>query len=386
LAQLKAKSAPEFNSLDFMRQSTIYRWTPLTIATILVLMVTPVFWVTSLDITVASWFFDPTNPSDPWPQENALLWAFFYQASWLLSLGIVVLSVGLVVVARLGKIPAVWAPRGWSMLLVLVLGAGLLVNVAFKDNFGRYRPRQIEPFFGEQQYQMPLKPGVPGTGKSFPSGHPSPAFAMTILYFFWRGRRPKLAWIALLTSLGVGALMGVGRMAAGAHFLSDVIWTAYLMFATASLVYYGLLQVPEQDVRLEVGAPPGGMSTSQKIALTAVFALAILGSLFTKPVGHQSVYEMPAAELARLDSVELLYDKAEVQITEVSEAEPLRIEVTSRSFGAPGASILRDIQSSTDHLIFSVHHEGKFAEKGTVIHLSIPASARDKLEIVQGHL
>lgn len=365
-----------------MRQSTIYRWTPLIIATVLVVMITPVFWVTDLDIKAAALFFDPTNPDNPWPSADAPLWAFFYEASWLLSLAIMITSFGLVIAAKLGKLSPVWAPRGWALLLVLVLGAGLIVNLGFKDNFGRYRPRQTVDFLGAHQYQMPLEPGIPGTGRSFPSGHPTPAFALSLLYFFWRLKNPRLAWIALFSSLSLGALMGVGRMAAGAHFLSDIIWSGYLMFGTAAFVYYGLMRVPEQELRLEGGIKTP-FTTSQKISLASVLTLAIGISVFTKPIGHESVYELDATSVSLLDSIELRFDKAELEIEQIPDGEPLVIDVVSLSFGAPGASVRREITESPGSLIFDLYHEGHFTEKGTTIHVSVPESAVDKL-IIEG--
>lgn len=363
-----------------MRQSTIYRWTPLFIATILVVMVTPIFWVTSLDIDVAALFFDPSNPDEPWPSAEAPLWAFFYEASWLLSLAIMIASFVLVILAKIGKLSPVWAPRGWALLLVLVLGAGLIVNLGFKDNFGRYRPRQTVDFLGAHQYQMPLEPGIPGTGRSFPSGHPTPAFALSLLYFFWRLKNPRLAWACLIASLSLGALMGVGRMAAGAHFLSDIIWSGYLMFGTAAFVYYGLMRVPEQELRLEGGIKTP-FKTSQKISLASVLALAIGISVFTKPIGHESVYELDAASVSLLDSIQISFDKAEVEIQEVPNGEPLVIDVVSLSFGAPGASVRREITELPGSLVFNLFHEGHFTEKGTTIHVEVPESAVDKLNV-----
>ena len=363
-----------------MLQATLYRWTPLFVATILVFMVTPIFWVTPLDVSAARLFFDPGNLENPWPQADAPLWAFFYQASWLLSLGIIVVSMLLVVAARLGKISPVWAPRGWAMLMVLILGGGILVNMGFKDNFGRYRPRQTDDFLGAQQYQMPLQPGIAGTGKSFPSGHPVPAFALSLLYFFWRRKNPRWAWIALAASLSLGFLMGVGRMAAGAHYLSDIIWSGYFMFATAAVVYYAVLRVPEQELRLEGGIKTP-FTTSQKASLGAVIVIAVAISAFTKPIGHESVYQLDATSLAGLSSIELRFDKAELQIDEVPDGQPLRVEVVSRSFGAPGASVRREIEESSDQVLFNIYHEGHFTEKGTVISVRLPASAVDKLQI-----
>ncbi len=364
-----------------MNSSPLYRWSPLLIATLLVMAVTPVFWFTPLDLVAASWFFDAANPANPWPHENDLLWAFFYQASWMLSLGIILVSVALTLLARSGRLSPVWSPRGWALLLVLILGAGLVVNLIFKDNFGRYRPRQTEPLGGAYEYQIPLQPGIAGTGKSFPSGHPSPAFGLALFYLIWRGRRPLWAWPALAGALVLGGLMGVGRMAAGAHFMSDVIWSAYFMFATANVVYYAILRVPEQEARLAEGAALKPFSRLQRLGLGGVIALAVITSVFTKPIGYQAQLTYSGAELEAIQSILLQIDQADVQVLEVPDSSPLRIEVISRSFGMPGASVRRTTALRDGELYLRIWHEGRFTERGTAIALLVPADLADRLRI-----
>jgi membrane-associated PAP2 superfamily phosphatase len=46
-----------------------------------------------------------------------------------------------------------------------------------------------------------------------------------VLYF---GLTLALAWI-----------MGFTRMTSGGHFLSDILWSGYLVFLVAFLLYYG---------------------------------------------------------------------------------------------------------------------------------------------------
>ncbi len=359
----------------------LYRWTPLIIATLLVMAVTPLFWLTDLDLRAAAWFYRP-GLANVWPHEYDALWIFFYEASWIFGLLIVLGSVALLVAARRGLISLVWRPRSWAILLVLVLGVGLVVNVGFKDNFGRYRPRQIENFDGSFQYQVPWQPGIPGTGKSFPAGHPSPVFGLTIFYFIWRGRRPVLAWTSLGIALGVGGLMGVGRMAAGAHFLSDVIWSGWFMFATASLTYYQLVRVPEKEARIEAGEKLLPMSRTGKLVSAGLLGVAVAAALFAKPIGEEFSDHLDADELAGLEQLVVEYDSGELSIEQI-DGNAMQVDVVSRSFGVPGAQVRIKTTELEGVWRLDIAHRGRFTEKGTQIRLRLPASAADKL-VIQG--
>jgi membrane-associated PAP2 superfamily phosphatase len=67
-----------------------------------------------------------------------------------------------------------------------------------------------------------------GPGHCFPSGHAVAAFAFLLLYFQWRGTRPRLARGLLLAVLTFGALFGWAQLARGAHFPSHTLWSAWL--------------------------------------------------------------------------------------------------------------------------------------------------------------
>jgi len=68
-----------------------------------------------------------------------------------------------------------------------------------------------------------------------------------IFYFVYRRRLPAIArgWLAF--SIILGMTIGVGRMAAGAHFLSDVLWSGYICYLVALAVYYFALRIPNRE-------------------------------------------------------------------------------------------------------------------------------------------
>jgi membrane-associated PAP2 superfamily phosphatase len=55
------------------------------------------------------------------------------------------------------------------------------------------------------------------------------------LYFL--SRKHKAFYLALTVIFGL--TLGLTRMSMGGHFLSDILWSGYLVFFVAWLIYYG---------------------------------------------------------------------------------------------------------------------------------------------------
>ncbi|QLQ32405.1 MAG: phosphatase PAP2 family protein [Candidatus Thiothrix singaporensis] len=126
-------------------------------------------------------------------------------------------------------------------------GPGLLVNSLFKDHWGRPRPLQVEQLGGQEHYAPPGYFVANGHGRSFPSGHSSVGFAFIAFWFLLRRHKPTLAKMALLLSLLFGCTIGLTRMAAGGHFLSDVMWSGWVVLFASWLLYYPIMRIPERE-------------------------------------------------------------------------------------------------------------------------------------------
>ena len=191
------------------------------IAGLILGVLTVVFRVTNLDITIESLFYSPERG---WFLQHAHPWDFLYRYGNIPGL---VLASGGVIVFAAGffyRRAVKYRKAALFLGLVMVLGPGLIVNTAFKHYWGRPRPRQIQELGGTQKYLPVWQKGISGEGKSFPSGHASVAFYLFTPYFFLRKSRKRWALFLLLLGIAYGLFMGVARMAQGGHFPSDVVW------------------------------------------------------------------------------------------------------------------------------------------------------------------
>ncbi len=208
-----------------------------------VLLLTLVIRWTGLDLAISGWFFDPEAGGWPWGQS--------WLARGLYTLGAFpafLLAGGGALAWLMGwKLQGSVAPPNSAMFLVVLflIGPGLVVNVGFKQTWGRPRPSQVRQFGGERDF---LPVGTPGSGmhrnSSFPSGHAATAFYLIAPAFVVRSRRPRLA--AGLAAAGglFGALMGLARIAQGGHWVSDVLWSAAVVYFTAVILARWLFSPP----------------------------------------------------------------------------------------------------------------------------------------------
>ncbi len=121
------------------------------------------------------------------------------------------------------------------LIAVVAIGPGLVVNVVFKDHWGRARPRDVVEFGGAKAFTpaFVISDQCP-KNCSFVAGHPSMAFAMVALALV--AARKRRAWLIAL-ALTVGAVVGFGRIVQGGHFLSDVVFSAIFTVAVAVGLY-----------------------------------------------------------------------------------------------------------------------------------------------------
>lgn len=183
-----------------------------------------------------------------WPQLDLGAAAYWYQADggflskddWWVQLWYQLFKkahlVVILTLAWLWTASRIWRTHSERLLrtrlaflfVVLALGPGLLVNVVFKGEWGRARPSQIVDFGGSKTFSPAMVPADQcARNCSFVSGHASMGFFFIAFAWVFRDRR----W--LWGGIVLGALVGLGRMAQGGHFLSDVVFAFWSVYGTA---------------------------------------------------------------------------------------------------------------------------------------------------------
>jgi lipid A 4'-phosphatase len=131
--------------------------------------------------------------------------------------------------------------RAAALALVLLLGAGALVNGALKEQWGRPRPREVQDFSGVHPFVPALHPSRECVHNcSFVSGHAATGFALIAVGVFGPHAARQRWW---RIGAAAGVAVGTVRVVQGAHFLSDVVFCLLLMWATCVLLREAWLRI-----------------------------------------------------------------------------------------------------------------------------------------------
>ena len=205
-------------------------WIPLIMLGVLSCLVR----LDDLDLSVQRMFW---SPEGGWQLADRAWVQFLYDYGTWPSL--IVVGIGLLAWLASFRMPRLRPIRrfGGFLALAMILGPGLVINVAFKDHFGRPRPKQIQEFGGSGAFRPLGEPTFHAGERSFPSGHASMGFFWFApgIYFWQRHRRVALGFAAL--ALLHGSLMSLGRMAQGAHWFSDSLWAAGMVYLCSWVLY-----------------------------------------------------------------------------------------------------------------------------------------------------
>lgn len=231
------------------------------------------------DKAIMASVYDASAPiGQRFPLQEAPIWAFFndYNRYFTILLGgilLIMLFLSWVKKAKFGFI----GKYAWYGIFSLAIGVGLVVNVIFKDMWGRPRPRMttlwpdvtdpIGRFYSIWEPAFLDNPALIGEGVSFPSGHVSAIAAFIIIFYIFMNTKlwtEKLAkgdtkkewifvcikWGSLVFTIVAGILTGIGRIVAGAHHPSDVLWAFGMVFIVNAILYYFIFQLPKYEAKL----------------------------------------------------------------------------------------------------------------------------------------
>jgi lipid A 4'-phosphatase len=200
-----------------------------------------------LDLWVSGLFFASKTGFDGFASG---IWNQLRLAIWRVSEIVLALSILAYLAQRIASFPLLRATRhlsGFTAALYL-LGPGLLVDVLLKPLWGRARPAQVTDFGGSLAFTPPHVLSHQCTSNcSFVAGEMAGAVALAVVLFLvvdrMKGRitlsQQRIAQGLILL---VPLFVGVQRIAAGRHFLSDVLLSTIFVLLCAVLLKVLILQ------------------------------------------------------------------------------------------------------------------------------------------------
>lgn len=363
-------------------------WLPECISISVVMVVTLLLaWLTPIDRVLQRWFYD-AHAATSWPYADIWICRFFYYAAPVIVGLLAAGTLAFLLYASIKPNLRRFRIYGYYILLCALLGPGLVVNALLKDYTGRPRPRQTIEFGGTFAHHMPLEFGEVGKGKSFPAGHASVGFLLSAGYFLLRRRHRKSAQLVLLFSLMLGAGMGVCRIAAGAHFFSDVVFAGAITFGVNGFIYHTLLKIPRREAAGLV-ARSARFNRWEAMGYGGFAVLTAGMLLLAYPYHNKMSRQWPETEsLTRPVHVTLTIDRGEVVIDFRYPERHLWLEGEIYGFGLPQKEVRREFDGTdTEHLSLVQTTTGIFTEfegvtqvyldPARVLSLSVHAPGRD---------
>ena len=113
--------------------------------------------------------------------------------------------------------------------IISIFNLGIVVNLFFKNTWGRARPGDILQLGGKENFTPWFQISDACTSNcSFVSGDAAVGFSLIALYFLTK--RIVFFWLSLFFGFGIGLV----RIMEGGHFVSDVVMAAMILY----LSYY----------------------------------------------------------------------------------------------------------------------------------------------------
>ena len=205
-----------------------------------------VFETWPIDMIVQRAFFDASRPGFVWQHDPLVeLWLHQRLKAALFVVPAVATVAALFFGLRARRLRphasaaarhAAGLSRRWTFVLVAMLAAPLAVSIT-KQLTNRPCPWDIAGFGGTLPHRSLFEPAPPGQRAlaCFPAGHSSGGYAL--LAFALAGGAPgtRSRWLGARAFAGyaraLGTAIGFVRMAQGAHFLSHLFWSAWLVWA-----------------------------------------------------------------------------------------------------------------------------------------------------------
>jgi membrane-associated PAP2 superfamily phosphatase len=203
-----------------------------------------------LDLTIARWFFDDARRLFPLTNDW-LLKTVLHDAARTTSVAAALALLGFAVTGWVTPRPlAVRAHRDALLYAAMATLVAAAIVGALKHFSSHACPWDLALFGGSADYQplLGVHARAPNIDGCFPAAHPLAGYAWLALGFALYPVARRRAWQAWAAAFGLGTLFGAVQIARGAHFLSHVLWSAWIVWGV-NLALLGCLAVANAQAR-----------------------------------------------------------------------------------------------------------------------------------------
>ncbi|HEY3518530.1 MAG TPA: phosphatase PAP2 family protein [Gammaproteobacteria bacterium] len=223
-----------------------------------------------LDLTITRWFFDDVRRIFPLTNEW-LLKTVLHDAARMTSAVAALALLGLAITSWVTRKPRALRAHREALLYtsIATIAAAAIVGVA-KHLSSHACPWDLAIFGGTADYYplLAVHASAPDVDGCFPAAHPLAGYAWLAVGFALYPIARRRAWQAWAVALALGTLFGFVQILRGAHFLSHVLWSAWIVWG----VNVALLGVrsrlspePGRRVAFECGSDPSAEGSEKRL-------------------------------------------------------------------------------------------------------------------------
>lgn len=192
---------------------------------------------THLDTLITNLFFDAQSRSFPLEHQAFLSQWMHRGLKWLMVL--IALSCLVLSAVSFKFIPLKAHRKSLFWVFVGMVTASTIV--ATLKHYNQHGcPWDIDLYGGNLPlFELFVTPPIGiEAGRCFPAGHPSGGFALIAFYFAFMASHPRFAKAMLVAGFVMGLMMGFSQMMRGAHFLSHVLWSGWVVWMTLVILFW----------------------------------------------------------------------------------------------------------------------------------------------------
>jgi membrane-associated PAP2 superfamily phosphatase len=186
-----------------------------------------------LDLTIARWFFDDARRIFPLTNQW-LLKTVLHDAARTTSAVAALALLGLTLTSYVApQLTAIRAHREVLLFTSIATLAAVAIVGTLKHFSSHACPWDLAIFGGSAVYH-PLfgaPVGAPTVVGCFPAAHPLTGYAWLAVGFALYPSARRRTWQSWALAFVLGTLFGAVQIVRGAHFLSHVLWTAWIVWA-----------------------------------------------------------------------------------------------------------------------------------------------------------